>query len=123
LKNPTKTVERKRFALGFPAHPLEGFHMSLFVGDNHDPGGNGTQIRFFDRGSNLHRLWDSDRIARAGDTEEFWLGELSALDTAENRAAWIAGAVEVGHRESARCAGSLLDFRDRRAAQAVPGAW
>ena len=29
--------------------------MPLHVGENHDQGGNDTQVRFFDRGSNLHR--------------------------------------------------------------------
>ena len=38
--------------------------MPMHVGDNHDRGGNDTQVRFFDRGTNMHRLWDSDMIER-----------------------------------------------------------
>jgi hypothetical protein len=34
--------------------------MPLHVGDNHEKGGNLTQVRFYDRGTNMHRLWDSD---------------------------------------------------------------
>ena len=46
------------------------------VGDNHDKGGNRTQVRFYDRGTNMHRLWDSDMIEREGDGEDFWLADL-----------------------------------------------
>jgi hypothetical protein len=42
----------------------------------------------------MHRVWDSDRIERAGTTEEFWLDSLADLDTAENRAAWMNGTAE-----------------------------
>jgi nuclease S1 len=87
--------------------------MPLHVGDDYHRGGNDIQIRFFDRGSNMHRLWDSDMIAREGDTEEYWLGELSALDTAENRAAWMGGDVEAWATESLLAA---------RTAYLVPGA-
>ncbi len=57
-------------------------HQPCHVGDNNDKGGNQTQVRFFDRGTNMHRLWDTDMIERAGDTEDFWLADLAELDTA-----------------------------------------
>jgi hypothetical protein len=60
----------------------------------------------------MHRLWDADMIGRAGDTEELWLDELAALDTAENRAAWTCGAVEDWATESLLAA---------RAAYLIPG--
>ncbi|MFI5387422.1 MAG: S1/P1 nuclease [Fimbriimonadales bacterium] len=56
LKDPTKIVERERFALGFLAHLVEGIHMPCHVADNHDRAGNDTQIRFFHRGSNMHTM-------------------------------------------------------------------
>jgi hypothetical protein len=74
--------------------------MSPHVGDNHDKGGNRTQVRFFDRGSNMHRVWDTDIIERAGDTEDFWLADLAELDTKENREAAMKGAVEDWATES-----------------------
>jgi hypothetical protein len=48
---------------------VEDIHHPCHVGDNRDRGGNDTQVRFFDRGSNMHRVWDSDIIERAGTTE------------------------------------------------------
>jgi hypothetical protein len=74
--------------------------MPLHVGANHDNGGNRTQVRFFDRGTNMHRLWDSDMIQRAGNTEEFWLTDLAALDTPDNREAALKGSVEDWATES-----------------------
>jgi hypothetical protein len=41
----------------------------------------------------MHRDWDSGIIDRAGSTDDFWLGVLAALDSPENRAAWIKGTV------------------------------
>jgi nuclease S1 len=112
LTDPEKTAQEKRFALRFLVHLVEDLHMPLHVGDNHDRGGNDTQVRFYDRGSNMHRLWDSDMITRAGDSEEFWLNDLAALDTNENRAAWAAGQVEDWATESLLAA---------RAAYLIPG--
>ena len=68
LKDPKRSIEDRRFALRFFIHCIEDLHMPMHVGDNHDRGGNDTQVRFFDRGSNMHRLWDSDMIERAGKT-------------------------------------------------------
>jgi nuclease S1 len=93
-------------------HLVGDLHMPLHVGDNHDRGGNDTQVRWYDRGSNMHRVWDSGIIERAGTTEEFWLGDLAALNTPENRTAWTGGTVEDWATESLLAA---------RAAYRVPG--
>jgi S1/P1 Nuclease len=69
-------------------------HMPMHVGDNKDKGGNQTQVRFYDKGTNMHRLWDTDMIERTGHTEEFWLADLGQLDTPEARAAAMKGTVE-----------------------------
>jgi nuclease S1 len=100
LKNPNKTVDEKRFALRFLIHCVEDMHMPLHVGDNHDRGGNDTQVRFFDRGTNMHRLWDSDMIQRSGNSEAFWLADLAALDTPEARPVAMKGTVEDWATES-----------------------
>src|SRR5262249_19692614 len=60
LKNTSRPKEARRFALRFLIHCVEDLHMPMHVGDNQDKGGNLTQVRFFDRGSDIHRLWDSD---------------------------------------------------------------
>jgi hypothetical protein len=74
--------------------------MPLHVGDNHDKGGNQTQVRFFTRGTNMHRIWDSGMIEWVGMTEDFWLADLAALDTPEARQAAMRGTVEDWATES-----------------------
>jgi hypothetical protein len=100
LKDPTRSVEDRRFALRFLVHLVEDLHMPLHVGDNHDKGGNRTQVRFFERGSNMHRLWDSDMIERVSTTEDFWLADLAALDTPDARQDAMRGTVEDWATES-----------------------
>ena len=112
VRDKSKTVEERRFALRFLVHCLEDLHMPMHVGDNKDKGGNRTQVRFFDKGTNIHRLWDNDLIARGGRTEDFWLANLVELDTPENRTAWMAGTVEEWATESLLAA---------RAAYLIPG--
>jgi nuclease S1 len=100
LKDPKRSVEDRRFALRFLIHCIEDLHMPLHVGDNNDKGGNQTQVRFFDQGTNMHRLWDSQIIEHVSDKEDFWLTDLTTLETAKNRAAWAKGTVEDWATES-----------------------
>jgi hypothetical protein len=48
----------------------------------------------------MHRAWDSDIIEWNTRSEDIWREELAALDTAENRKAWMTGAVEDWATES-----------------------
>ena len=57
LKDKSKPVEDRRKALRFLIHFIEDMHMPMHVGENHDRGGNTTQVRYFDRGTNMHSLW------------------------------------------------------------------
>jgi nuclease S1 len=100
LKDKSRPVEDRRFALRFLIHCVEDMHQPCHVGDNGDKGGNQTQVRWFDRGNNMHRVWDSGIIERAGNTEEFWIADLAALDTPESRAAWMSGTPEDWATES-----------------------
>jgi S1/P1 Nuclease len=60
-------------------------HMPFHMGDHNDKGGNRIRVRFFDRGTNMHRLWDSDMIVHIGDTEDFWLlGRIIGVSSAFN---------------------------------------
>jgi hypothetical protein len=63
------------------AQCVEDMHQLCHVGDNGDKGGNRTQVRFFDRGTNMHALWDSGMIERVSKSEDVWLADVAALDT------------------------------------------
>jgi len=49
-------------ALKFLIHFVEDLHQPLHVGDTGSRDGNRIQFRFFDLGSNPHRVWDSQVI-------------------------------------------------------------
>ena len=74
IKDKTKTVEERRFALRFLIHCIEDMHQPCHVGDNKDKGGNRTQVRFFDRGTNMHALWDTLMIERTATAEDVLAG-------------------------------------------------
>jgi hypothetical protein len=93
IKDKSKSIEDRRFALRFLIHCVEDMHMPMHVGENHDKGGNQTQVRFFDKGTNMHSLWDTGMITRVSGREDFWLAELGQLDTPENRQAAMKGTV------------------------------
>jgi hypothetical protein len=100
LKDRFRPVEERRQALRFLVHLIQDLHMPLHVGDHGDRGGNDTQVRWFDRGSNMHRVWDSGIIDHAGRGEAGWLEDLIAMDTPEARQAAQGGSVEDWATES-----------------------
>jgi hypothetical protein len=62
LEDPSKPIEDRRFALRFLIHCVEDPHMPMHVGNNHDRGGNDTQVRFFDRGVEAQVVGKSDDL-------------------------------------------------------------
>ncbi len=83
LGNPDAAIAERRTALRFVVHLVGDLHQPLHVEDNGDRGGNDTQVRWFTRGSNMPRVWDSGMLERAGTNEDRWLADLVALDTPE----------------------------------------
>jgi hypothetical protein len=95
-----RLVEEGRVALRFVIHLVGDLHQPLHVGDNGDRGGNDTRVRWFARGSNMHRVWDSGIIERASRVEDAWLADLNVMDTPEARAKAMMGSVEDWATES-----------------------
>jgi len=83
LKDTSASVEDRREALRFLAHFVQDMHQPVHVGDRGDRGGNDLQLRFFDAGSNLHRIWDSGLIERADADEDRTFDRLHAAFTPE----------------------------------------
>jgi hypothetical protein len=81
-------------------HFVEDLHIPLHVGENHDKGGNDLQVRWFDRGSNLHRVWDSGIIDHTGWGEDGWFAGLVAMHADQARADAQKGTVKVWATES-----------------------
>ncbi len=100
LADPKTSRKDRQVALLFLIHLIEDVHNPLHVGDNKDRGGNLTQVRFFNEGTNLHRLWDSDMVRHIGGNDRVWVDRVKPLMTPENVKKWSAGTVDDWTNES-----------------------
>lgn len=66
LANEQESRQARYEALKFLTHFVGDLHQPLHCADNDDRGGNDVRVTFFGQPSNLHKVWDSDIIARAG---------------------------------------------------------
>ncbi len=93
LLDPKAARRDKQQALKFLVHYLQDLHQPVHVGDNGDRGGNDLQLRWFDVGTNLHRLLDSQIIDRHSRDEAQWAQELNVLATKEKSIEWSRGSL------------------------------
>lgn len=59
-----------------------------------------SQVRFFDRGTNMHSLWDGGMLQRMSDKEDYWLKELTVLPSSQTPDTSATGTVEDWATES-----------------------
>lgn len=64
LADDQVSKEKREEALSFIVHLIGDLHQPLHCGYREDNGGNWVKVRFLRRKSNLHKVWDSDIIAR-----------------------------------------------------------
>jgi hypothetical protein len=69
LKDKTLTVEQKNEALKYLIHLVGDAHQPMHISRKEDKGGNTIQVRFDNKGTNLHSLWDSKLIDHEGLSE------------------------------------------------------
>jgi len=62
ITDESVTKEEKAFYLKLLVHLIGDLHQPMHVGRAEDKGGNDIQVQWFNRGTNLHRVWDSDMI-------------------------------------------------------------
>lgn len=62
LGNRALPQKQRLRALIFVVHFIGDIHQPLHAGYRHDAGGNGYQVQFEGKGSNLHRVWDSGML-------------------------------------------------------------
>ena len=62
LMDKNAPQEEKHFYLKMLVHFMGDLHQPLHTGRSADKGGNDIQLRWFNDGSNLHRVWDSEMI-------------------------------------------------------------
>ncbi|AVR47444.1 S1/P1 Nuclease [Christiangramia fulva] len=106
LKSKKATKEQKQFYLKMLVHFMGDLHQPLHVGHASDKGGNDIQLQWFNHGTNLHRLWDSEMI-------DFY--QMSYTELAENADVLSKAQVKAIQK------GSLLDwvYESRKLAEDV----
>lgn len=62
LKDENASKEEKQFYLKMLVHFVGDLHQPFHVGRGADKGGNDIQVRWYNQGSNIHRVWDSQMI-------------------------------------------------------------
>jgi hypothetical protein len=104
LADKSKPKQDRQRALLFLVHFVSDIHQPLHVGDNNDRGGNLTQVQFFNEGTNLHRLWDSDLIHKLGGNDRAWTNRIEKQITPETIKEWSRGTVDDWADESLQIA-------------------
>lgn len=64
IENGNSSKEEKAFHLKMLVHLIGDLHQPMHVGRLEDKGGNNIQVQWFNDGSNLHRIWDSNLITQ-----------------------------------------------------------
>ncbi len=62
LKDKKSSKAEKQFHLKMLIHFVGDLHQPFHTGHSEDKGGNDIQVRWFNDGSNIHRVWDSEMI-------------------------------------------------------------
>ena len=69
LKDKGLTPDQKNEALKYLIHLVGDAHQPMHISRKEDKGGNSIQVRFDNKGTNLHSLWDSKLIDHEGLSE------------------------------------------------------
>lgn len=76
----------KAFYLKLLVHLIGDLHQPMHVGRLEDKGGNDIQVQWFNKGSNLHRVWDSNMIDDYGMSYTELAANLPELTKAQKNA-------------------------------------
>jgi len=69
LKDSKLSADQKHEALKYLIHLVGDAHQPMHISRKEDKGGNTIQVRFEDKGTNMHSLWDSKLIDHEGTSE------------------------------------------------------
>jgi hypothetical protein len=75
LNDKNSSDDEKNFYLKMLVHFMGDLHQPMHIGRKEDKGGNSIQVEWFGKGSNLHRVWDTNMI-------DDW--EMSYIELADN---------------------------------------
>lgn len=93
LKNTATPKARKRYALSFLVHMIGDMHMPLHVGRDEDMGGNKIQVSWFERPTNLHRVWDEHLVDFQQYSYTEYAGILNRVVTKPQASGIVGGSI------------------------------
>lgn len=81
LRSGTLNKEAEALALKMLVHLVGDLHCPMHTGRKNDQGGNKWQVQFFNRGTNLHSVWDSDLVEASHKwTFTEWTDQIDRVD-------------------------------------------
>lgn len=89
LSDTNAKSEDRYIALKFLVHFVGDVHQPLHVGYSGDKGGNDIDVRFFDKKSNLHKVWDTDIIDHGRESWQDMAQRLSQGINAGQKQTWM----------------------------------
>ncbi len=100
LADSISSRSQKQLALKILIHIVGDMHQPMHMGRYKDLGGNKVKLRFFDRDTNLHSIWDGS-IMNSGHSWSYteWQQQLDRL-SAEEEAAETAGNLDDWGRQT-----------------------
>ena len=90
LENEKAPKDEKVFHLKMLVHLMGDLHQPFHTGRGEDKGGNDIQVRWFNQGTNIHRVWDSQMI------DDFQMSYTELADNAEVLSRQEIKAIEAG---------------------------
>ncbi len=100
LSSPATTPAQASLAMKILVHCLGDMHQPMHLGHLSDLGGNKTKVKFFDRDTNLHAIWDSSLPDAAHKWSYSEWQEQIDRATPEQEAVIVAGTPDDWARET-----------------------
>ena len=106
LSDPRSTRDQKVLALKILIHVVGDMHQPMHMGHLSDLGGNKVPVKFFDRETNLHSIWDSN-LMNSGHSWSYteWANQIDrlseeaqAIETAGNIDDWARQTLDIATR-------------------------
>ena len=100
LMNPRESRDEHELAVKMIVHLVGDAHQPMHLGRLSDLGGNKTEVKYFDRETNLHSVWDSS-VLEGGHKWSFteWAEQLDRVPEQEQKSI-VAGDIDDWARES-----------------------
>lgn len=105
VKDKKSSKQDKAFYLKMLVHLIGDLHQPMHVGRLEDKGGNDIQVQWFNKGSNLHKVWDTNMINDYGMSYTELAASLPRLTEAQKKSIqqggiydWVEDSQDVANK-------------------------